>query len=196
MRILLIFLFALFISSETFSQTFIPFPSDSVIWTDGSQSVQSPCSPALACCSWTDYLIVKDTLIANLIYHKLLAFDHSHKGCGNPNFSQVNHPQRAAGFFRNDSVNQKVWYRSSSSLADSLLYDFDLQVGSQYPTTYLTANLGVTYIVDSIKQGIYYGQNRNEYYLSDSSSGLQKVVLIEGIGGSSGFLNPIVWEWI
>jgi hypothetical protein len=161
-----------------------------VKWIDGFRAPNG-CTPT-PCCTKTEYLIEKDTLIANLLYHKLVKYFTNQAGCGNPLFPPTIFPVEDAVYFRNDSSNRKVWYKEFPNSTDTLLYDFDLILNQIYPNTFISANLGAKR-VDSIRTDTFFGEARKVYFLNDTLFGLpsETIELVEGIGANSGFLNEM-----
>jgi hypothetical protein len=202
MRTLLLTIF-ISISALLKSQAYVPFPTDSVKWTDGGGSYSScrPNTPS-PCCIEREIVIEKDTLISGVVYHKLLGYPIGYPGCGNPFYSLITYPVFVAGYFRNDSANKKVYYKEDPNSNEVLLYDFDLVLNQRYPDTYLMdslnnlANLPYRYreyYVFKISTGSYFGSNRNVYHLAENYPYRDTIELVEGIGASSGFLNTLLF---
>ena len=179
--------------SITYSQSYAPIPTDSVYWIEGSYGGGSV--------AWNRIVVQGDTIINGQTYHVLIGYLSSQMNAlpssPNPFMPITRYPAYHEGYFRNDSVNKKVYFKRYPNSNEVLLYDFDLILNQKYPDTYLMDSLGTPgfayryrdYYVDSISTASYFGNNRNVYHLVESCLGGEKVDLIEGVGASSGFLN-------
>lgn len=97
------------------------------------------------------------------------------------------------GYFRNDSVQKKVWLKLAGLANEVLLYDFDLLVGDTVPTGYFDdPTVPVINVVDSIYAENYGGIVRTVYRINRiGPCSDPKVYLIERIGSKSSFLKPL-----
>ena len=92
--------------------------------------------------------------------------------------------------FREDSIAQKVYIYDFNAVSEYLLYDFNLQPGDTFISSYTTG--GNPYIVDSIQTiTTYDGVNRRIYFFNHPSFSAPKFI-IEGIGSSSGMYLPML----
>lgn len=159
--------------------------ADSPVWTFSSM-----CAVPYPCILNTDYnyLPIGDSTVGNITYHKMYR-----SGIGTYEyFGGPPVPQSCTGSFTfTDPVpffllrQQGRRFYTWNGMADTLLYDFDLQVGDYLP---LTHNNNWTDImisaVDNISVG---GSMRKRFTLSGSYSGY----LYEGIGFTGGLIEPV-----
>jgi hypothetical protein len=131
--------------------------------------------------------ITKDTIISGMTYHKLL---RTTKHTVYHSSGSVSYSQNVYGYFRNDSINKKVWLRLAGANSDSLLYDFNLEVGDTISNTYrfnYPTSPNPNFKIDSISFSKLGGKLHKVYHTSGPCANDS---LIEGIGFSSGtFLN-------
>jgi hypothetical protein len=99
------------------------------------------------------------------------------------------------GAFRNDSINEKVYFIPASASSDTLLYDFNLNIQDTLPQSYIfdPAITGISVIsqVDSIVIGTKYHKRFGISVLDFQNYDY----LIEGIGASTGLLERIYPFW-
>jgi len=183
------FLFLIFISFSfrVFAQpnTYLPFPEDSALWiVNWTQPNNNPVQRDV-------YIMHGDTLISNVSYNKLYFERNIYKYPYGP--STILSSYKYLGALRQDIINKKVFYRSAGMLSDTLLYDFDLQIGDTLRPTYLKNYLPQPSIVTSIDStsppinGIYY---KRFNFTGTSIYGH----LIEGVGSDCG-LFQIAPHW-
>lgn len=134
------------------------------------------------------YRITKDTTIDSKVYHKLqrtTRHEIYHSG------SNVSYSQETFGYFRNDSINKKVYVRLKDSTSDALFYDFNLQMGDTLKSTYFydsTINPRPM-VVDSIQFVRISGNLHRALFFTQNCD---TDTLIEGIGWSAGaFMKSI-----
>lgn len=171
-----------FVSSQ--SQSYYPIPSENAIWRESWGSSWG---------YWSDYqsFTSGDTVINNIVYTKLRVF-------GSSNWMPKNEAEKSmsytlnyyAGAFRNDSANRKVYFIPWGENTDTLLYDFNLHLGSKLPATYIYWPFADTAYVSSIDSFYIGGVYHNRYWLSNSYQ-LDYAHLIEGIGGSAGITGNL-----
>jgi hypothetical protein len=184
--------FLVYISSITIgngqTSVYHPFP-DSVIWrVDYNYHFvfQFPC--------WKNYYFQYyskgDTLINSSIYRKIFINEAQDTNtCWSPSYLPV---PGYAGALRDDSLANKTFFVFPNSTTDSLLYDYNLMVGdtikgiiSQYFNPYDT---GVVLTIDSV---LISGQYRKRWNFSQDQEHGNSTFIIEGIGTSSGLLEPL-----
>lgn len=188
MRKLLLILL-LFISSVTFSQNYqgyVPFPTDSgTTWN------------SLEGCYEGTYEIRGDTLINSITYHKLRHYGKRYntdwRGCGRTGYTLFD---RYIGSFRNDSINKKVYIILADSTADSLFYDFDINVGDTLThslkfNSFMSNADAVVLYEDTVEYG---GVWRKKFTIFGQCIGsfTDTIHLIEGIGSTESFYSPTV----
>ena len=164
--------------------TYIPFPETNAIWID-STDINS-----FGKCQEFETKRKKDTLINGVNYQKLVQFHQERFQCSNI----ITHSnQKTVGFYRNDIANRKVWLRLPNANSDTLLYDFNLQVGDTMPESYLNdLNFGQVKIIDSIRYRLISDRWRRVFYYNGICNGANDVqFLIEGIGKTDGAFKAI-----
>ena len=192
MKKLLLYFLLFFSLNLSFGQSYsyVPFPTKSAVWW---QFFESSISNPNSSCFTQKFLITSDTVIGSYTYHKLHLTSSSNagiNGCappGNATISQLNY-----GAFRNDTANKKVWLRrfQYSGSQDTLLYDFDLNLGDTLGSTLLIDSSWFMEVVrvDTISLG---GVLRKRFVLGNSYCSDSLQVLIEGIGSTAGLtLSP------
>lgn len=88
---------------------------------------------------------------------------------------------------RNDSVNKKVYVFNFFNNTETLLYDFNLQLGDTVPVSFSS---GYVSAIDSVLVGSNY---HKRFTISEVNHSLMDQYLIEGIGSTSGLLNRVTF---
>lgn len=136
-------------------------------------------------------MITGDTMINDIVYHKINLTGYYLSDACEKSFFNSGYQ----GAFRNDIENKKVWFVSAGDMAESLLYEFGLQIG------------------DTLSPGILDPDNYWDFWIEDidsveTSDGYRKLFLIrsmlnlseapfriiEGIGGQN-LISPIANWW-
>lgn len=139
-----------------------------------------------AYCEDYQYLITGDTLINDLVYHKLQKTGARYYwgwewSCDFNNPVNINY---YAGCFRNDTSTQRVYYIEPGVYSEKVIYDFSLSVGDTIPAPFNYEFYTIASI-DSIEiESIYHKR-----FLIDNKSHM-KLYIIEGIGSTYGLLSP------
>jgi hypothetical protein len=116
-------------------------------------------------------------------------------GCSSPpnNYSITNMYQ---GAIRQDTLLKKIYFMPPGETYDSLLYDFNLNLGDTLPPSYQTAGtLDSNFVtkIDSVLVGVNY---RKRFWLTPinywGGTDSNYVALIEGIGSTYGLLSELV----
>ncbi|MBN4051299.1 T9SS type A sorting domain-containing protein [bacterium AH-315-M05] len=174
------------------AQNYVPFPDSNVAWIIGWCDVGSMCPGQPMMCwpsSEYQYTLGTDTIIGIYSYKKL------YKSGNNISYTVINNdPTNCyitsysyfygyAGAIRQDIPNKKVYFLPPSSSTDTLLYDFDLNVGDTLGPGYLYNNNQYVTAIDSTldKCGMY----RKTFYINGSGA-----PYTEGIGSLWGLLEP------
>ncbi len=185
--------FLMLLSFVSFSQNYqgyVPFPTSDNYWVE-TYDIEGNL-PDTSICLTKQYYFEKDTTINGLQYHKMKmrkANRFGFSGCGP--FATAAFTTSTFGYLRNDSINKKVWLRFPSSNTDSLLYDFDLEIGDTLKSSYLMSSSSIL-IVDSIDTVLINNRYRKKFYLQDVAvNGFIIDSIIEGIGSGSGFAQTI-----
>ncbi len=179
-------LLSVIISVSAFGQTSVyhPFPDSNAIWNISAQG-----------CCWTDcppppatnpvlddynfsYSISGDTIINSVAYHKLYKSGSVHTHCNFGNYIDYwNSFNDYCGAIRQDTFLRKVYFSGSSS-SECLLYDFTSTIGDTIDRCDCPATVTS---IDSILIGSNYRKRFN----------LGQYSIIEGIGSTSGLLEPL-----
>ncbi|HRQ85041.1 MAG TPA: T9SS type A sorting domain-containing protein [Flavobacteriales bacterium] len=153
-----------------------PFPDSNAVWGMTSWCMDGQCGDA----AHIQNSYAGDTLIDGFQYKRIqeIFVMTSSNGCCYP-------PENlGSGFLREDTIAKKVYWRSEAMAGDTLLYDFDVQVGDT-----LTGYMGscdMTWTVgsiDSILIDLNYRKRIN--YEVSFDPGIQ-FSIIEGIGSTYG----------
>jgi hypothetical protein len=170
------------------AQAYKPFPTSGAIWREYQTGYQCDC------CSDYQIFIAGDTVINSITYHKL-------KKTGMMYFQDLNgncHPifwyniNQYAGGFRNDSINKRVYYFPPYALNESLLYDFNLNLGDT-TDTYLSNFIGEDWIVTNVDSVLIGNEYHRRLQLNYCLG--KPLHIIEGIGSTLGLLSPFIcWE--
>lgn len=189
LTLILCFLFCFLIKGK--SQAYTPFSDSTSYW----QVLTESCGgcyygPGMACiCGKWNYFIQGDTTIGLFTYKKVFNFYQSY----NPWTGYTNQSVYFVGGIRNDIPNKKVYFASSNG--DTLLYDFNLNVGDTLPQSYVYyKELGpYGYVtIDSIDSININGNTHKRYHLNGAGYGPGSIdYLIEGIGSTFGLLELI-----
>lgn len=166
-----------FSSAKVNAQTYY-FMNDSASWKVDFYGYTIECFGH--CYEW-EYFISGDTIINSNSFKKIRMNYHS---IWNQQYSSKN-----VGAIREDVANKKVYFRSFyNDTTQYLLYDFDLNVGDTFPSTYLYEE-GPFPVVDSID----YIQIANESHKRCwfTSESIQPVYLLEGVGSVYGLLENL-----
>jgi hypothetical protein len=158
------------------AQSYVPFPTDSAIWRVSFFTAQQGC-PGLA--AEYHYEITGDTTISSITYKKINRIGYTLDiFCYYGPFGYV-------GAIREDT-NKRIYLCLPNSSTDTLLYDFNLNVGDTV-RSYLNYFGGYPLVgsIDSILIGSSYRKRFNLYY-PPSGSGPS---IIEGIGSTHGLLD-------
>lgn len=163
------------ISSQSFAQSYIPFPDSGAWWTaDVYINITIPYSPMM------QYYIDGDTLINNYQYHKVFSFD-----------TVSNYPSYTTAF-RQDIPGKKIYMVDWFSSTEYLAYDFALAVGDTFSLDSLRLFQVTT--VDSI---LVQGQYRKRIRLHSLSNWCLCTCdpdWVEGIGSMYGFIPVQCFE--
>lgn len=168
-----------------YSQTNVyhPFPESNAIWRVYNSS---RCYPFFRYYT-EDYqnTLGKDTIIEKNIYKKIYksGFYYTCSGDQIPHYFN-----NYAGALRQDTINKLVYYRGNTD-HDSILCDFNKKVGDtiyEHSTLNITPQIYKIVItsIDSILVGSTY---RKQFHFGDNP-----FTIIEGIGKTSGLLEPLV----
>lgn len=165
---------------DCIAQAYVTLPDSNATWSDYTRSFFSGNNSSYEV---RQYLMIGDTTIGAYTYHKIAVQGGYQFNYGPVTYYYNNY----VGAFRNDTVNRKVYYVIPNTTTDTLLYDFNITVGSPLPITYLE-HYG--YTVTSVDSLFFRGKWHKVYNTGMPlvSSGLYYQI-IEGIGSTCGFLS-------
>ena len=175
-RVLLVCAMAIAVPVKAQFNDYHPFPDSNAVWGMTSWCMDGQCGDA----AHVQNSYAGDTLIDGFQYKRIqeIFVMTSSNGCCYP-------PENlGSGFLREDTIAKKVYWRSEAMAGDTLLYDFDVQVGDT-----LTGYMGscdMTWTVgsiDSILIDLNYRKRIN--YEVSFDPGIQ-FSIIEGIGSTYG----------
>ncbi len=188
-------LLGIFLCSSAWAQTSVyhPFPDSNAVWNVFAQgccanNCATPPFPNPVMQDFVmSYFLAGDTLINNMTYQKLLksgsAHEHCYFGTGVNNWNFFNNDY--TGGIRQDTSLRRVYFIYDNNSTECLLYDFNLVVGDTAGGNCIFPNdCGVITSIDSVFIG---GSYRNRF----NFAGLMPYSLIEGIGSTSGLLEPL-----
>jgi hypothetical protein len=179
-KILLILSLYVFINNNLIAQTYTPFPENVAVWDIYEQpGPDGPFFPEL----YHRYTMTGDTVINSISYNKVYYSTYS---------KQYNVPVKMVkqGYcfaIRQDIPNKKV-YRTlvvNNSTIDTLLYDFDLNIGDKVPETYTNSYAAQT--VEAIDSITFHGKQYKRFKLKYSIG--FGAALIEGVGNANGLIE-------
>ena len=186
-----VFLFLFFLATvSSKAQTFVyhPFPDSGAVWMETIwwTFFGPPIIPVD-----NDYILFMDgdTIISGNNYKKLSSSGYWHPQ-GMPYDGANYYSDSCKGAFREDTVLKKVFYVPPYSSTETLLYDFNLNIGDTLPVTYSNHSSSVTVTsIDSVLMGSDY---RKLIWLSMERESGMYAFIVEGMGASYGMLNDFV----
>jgi hypothetical protein len=180
-KVICIFQFLLLGTQMLISQDYFPLPETNTFWISSFWDIPDYC-PCAGTCSIDQYSITGDTLINEVVYHKL---DYTGIYYGD-NCEENYFNDGYQGAFRNDIGNKKVWFVPSGDLNESLLYEFDLEIGDTLSPGILNPIEFGDFWVEDIDT-IEVGDSYRKMFLIRSGFNIYggPFEIIEGIGGQS-----------
>jgi hypothetical protein len=185
MKTLFTFFLLIYFSFTGLAQTYKPFPTSNAVWRESKTGFQ--CS----CCSDYQIFITGDTIISATTYHKLhkTGIKYQEDLIGNCTSIIQSNINQYVGCFRNDSTNKQVYFIPPFTSNDTLLYDFNLELGDTNKT-YLNGFTGEDWIVTNIDSVLLGSQYHRRLKLNNCSP--KTLFIIEGIGSTFGLLSPFI----
>ncbi len=183
-KILIVF-FALFVGLKLSSQTNVyhPFPTDTAIWFHNF--IPTGCSGG---CPYYRTIQMGDTILSTVAYKKVYKQQGTYfPSCGgsNPCFNPSGY-LNYVGALRQDSALKKVYFFPTGLTHDTLLYDFNLNLGDTLAKSYLNGGgFGIVKKIDSI---LVNGEYNKAFSFTPTLSSNESF-LIEGVGNSFGPLE-------
>lgn len=183
-KVVFVFFFhAIFISAKAQPIAYHPFPDSNATWRERTWFVDG-----LTMHEHKYQLFISgDSTIGNYVYHKIY-ITHEQTDYAYPQGYVLNYyffGTSLSGFLRQDTAARKVYTYDSFSFTDTLVYDFNLNIGDTLPPSYNHSfgdPITITGI-DSIYDGTVY---RRRFMLSMGWGWI-----VEGIGSNAGLFNPI-----
>lgn len=170
---------------RSMAQSYLPFPEQGGIW--GSEHSSIICLNGITAVCYVNKTVTNgDTIINGLKYVKLLERSLQQDGGGWLALTGIYN----AGFLRNDSINKRVYYKETASSNDTLLYDFNLEVGDTLPVSMVYDPQQSVITVDNIDTITENEVMLRRYHLDHAGWG--DSYLIEGVGSTLGLFSPIV----
>ena len=188
MKKYLIFLFLL-TSLDSFSQTSVyhPFPNSNAYWrVNYYESPSNPCTGTGLLASY-QYTYDGDTIINSNIYKKILKSGAIFSLC------YPGTPLGYQGAFREDTILKRAYLVLPGDTMDSLLYDFNLQVGdtvnSVLHSLSIYGNNCAPYIITAMDSQLIGSSYRKRWTIGLMSGLCIQARYVEGVGNLFGFLD-------
>ncbi len=187
-RFLLVFL--LLASKFSFGQSSVyhPLPDSNAHWTETSFWLYwgTPPTPVYA---WYTVFTEGDTVINSQGYTKI--YETGSWGAFGP---QLFYSYEYKGAYRQDTALRKVYIVPPSGSLEVLLYDFDLSIGDTLPSTFGGVSYNEVLDIDSVLVGTAWHKRFLLNQLGWGSTGIidTNYALIEGVGSTLGFIQPVV----
>jgi hypothetical protein len=177
MKKILVLVFVLFLTKNITAQKYVPFPDSNAFWEVAYYN-DIYCPPPSGYCRTLQYYFKDDTIINSVFYHKLYRKNLF-------NYSGIDY----YGGIRQDTLEKKVFFKpDDNGNQEHLLYDFNLDIGDTLPLTYFNSTKCYVVDIDTVYVG---GVLRKKFLLnSDPAYYCSNCYLLEGIGGSSGIVEP------
>ena len=182
---LLFILFNLIVVETCRCQTNIyhPFPDSNAIWRVDKYDSSFPNGTAF---STYQIYFDGDTITASGLKYHILSIE----GNFDINTPSYGYGKGVFGFLMQDTITRRVYYKTSTDLnsttLDSLLYDFNLQIGDKVISNQYFRQSGDTMMIYSIDSILINGNYRKKFNISYLDSQLTTVSIIEGIGSTLG----------
>jgi len=196
-KLLSTFIFlGVYLNSFSQANVYHQFPISNAIWREYHYEYAFQ-SPDHACSDYQN-VIDGDTVVGSFIYHKIRSSGnyYPYPYCTWPTYTPgfFNYYR---GAFREDTLNRKVYFLPADSISESLLYDFNLNIGDTLPTSYINnEHNDVSYPFSSVVTSVDSVLIGNSYRKRFEISGYNfpnvfgpYVYLIEGIGSTFGLLS-------
>lgn len=170
------------------SNEYIPFP-DSAIWrVDYHQFevVQAPYNVKY----YFQYYNLGDTLIDSYVYKKIFKSRDSIEVLqwALPIDTPRSSPAHYVGALRDDSISNKTFFIFANTNTDSLLFDYNLNVGDTLKGITSSAPF-MSLVVASVDSVLVNGQFRKRWNFNQCNN--NNLFVIEGIGSNAGLIEPL-----
>ena len=125
----------------------------------------------------TDSIITTtDTIINGKTYQQITSYD----------LPSMQFPSNHKGFLREDVVQGKAWFFSSTDTTERLIMDLSLNVGDSFRIVHSWSGLDDFFLVDSVWVSGAKKHVRLDYYEGFGHSGEESLTFIEGVGTTKG----------
>ena len=190
MRIFLVLLFVIAFHFEVKCQNYIPFPDSNSVWQVDWGVGGGGWPPGHGSSGSFQYYTNGDTTIGPFSYTKLEI-----QGGSTPLWYHFQFWNEYVGAYRNDSLENIVYFVPKDSTSEAVLYDFTLQVGDTIEgfldqSLELVTGESQTVVInsiDSVQIGLNYRKRLGFTHLTVNSG--WSGYFIEGIGGDIGLLE-------
>lgn len=176
-KLLIVFMFLMTLTASAQTSIYHPFPDSNATWCAYAASNNSGQLSE----TYATYELNGQAIINGIMYNRLLQYKYL--------------PSSAIDtttlFIRQDIALKKVWIYIPSTNSDTILYDFNLQVGDTLnQREYWAINFGPLdyWIVSSIDSILIDGNYRKQFHYSRTSNPTCFSSMIEGIGADHGLL--------
>jgi len=188
-KLLLFFSFSVALSFSSKAQTSVyhPFPDSDAYWCQTDKWFDGTCDGN------ENYTIFfnGDTTIGSHVYHKLAKSGYGYSTLCGPNGNGYYYYNYIAAI-RQDTLQKKVWIYNDGTHSDTILYDFNLQIGDtldQSKVYWAVYGGGQGHVIVSIDSILISGQYRKRYNYSACQFYLPDSSIIEGVGSTSGLMS-------
>ena len=181
------------LTAKSQTSVYHPFPDSNAVWNIQAQGCcVNNCPPPPTPNPQLDdynfsYFIQGDTVISSNAYHKIYQSGTIHSHCAFGNFidywTTIN--QTYIGAYKQDTALRQVFFFYPSAIQECLLHDFNLSVGDSVGGGCL--GFSPCAIVSTIDSVLIGNNFRKRFNLSTAPP----YSIIEGIGSTSGLLEPI-----
>jgi hypothetical protein len=158
------------------------FPTDSAYWK--VQFVNIDCNDYNLCYEY-QYFLKGDTLFGDKTYDKIYLTARFFYNWTQWTFDDLGYQ----GAIYYDHPEEKVYWRPSGALQDTLLYDFNLSVGDTLPETFVYDRDWMIIRIDLIDTIMNNNDSIVRYHMDNAGWGGEYI--LHGIGSTTGFLEPI-----
>jgi hypothetical protein len=172
----------IFIINSMLSQGYTPMPENVAVW-DIYHEEQIP---DIRYREYDRYIMKGDTIINAINYNKIYCVSYNYTLQGS-SFLLTMGKQAFCFGIRQDVPNKKVYrtLTTANTTIDTLLYDYDLQIGDTVPTTFTSPDRKQT--VTATDSVTFRGKKYRRFMLK--TNGMSGATLIEGVGNANGFIE-------
>lgn len=176
-KLTIAFMFLLALTASAQTSIYHPFPDSNATWCDYAASNNSGALSE----TYSTYELNGQATINGIVYNRLLHYQIT-------DFLDTN-----TLYIRQDAALKKVWIYIPGTNSDTILYDFNLQVGDTLnQREYWAMNFQSPdyWIVSSIDSILINGSYRKQFHYSNTLNPTCFASMIEGIGADHGLRFP------